>query len=86
MISAKEGDAINIKCRSTGNPEPVQANYKWIKGSNVVFSGTRLIISNLSQNDTGIYICKVQTMLLPTGFESETHSTQRTLTVNVLCK
>lgn len=86
IISPKEGDTINITCSITGKQEPVQANYKWIKGSTEIFSGTRLIITNLSQNDTGEYTCKVQTMLLPTGLESESHSTQRTLTVKVLCK
>lgn len=86
VISANEGEQINITCISTGNPNPTPADYAWFKGTVAVTSGTSLVITSLGSDDVGVYICKVQTLLSPTGYESEMFSSQTSVTVNVLCK
>ena len=71
-----EGDNATLGCNATGNPVP---SIEWIMESTVeVISNNRLLIlSNISRNDGGVYLC-IATNIIGKDIKN--------CTVDVLCK
>ena len=71
-----EGDNATLGCNATGNPVP---SIEWIMESTleVISNDSLLILSNISRNDGGAYLCLAKNII---GNDT------KNCTVDVLCK
>ena len=81
-----EGDDIELKCHVDAAPPPT---FKWTKGSEVLQDSSKynlrtpgkLILSNVSKDDQGMYGCEVTNVIPETGAAVGTISSTRELRV-----
>ena len=74
--SVIEGDTATLGCNAAGNPVP---SIEWIMESTVevISNNMLLILSNISRNDGGVYLCIAKNII---GNDT------KNCTVDVLCK
>ncbi|XP_053479142.1 basal cell adhesion molecule isoform X1 [Ictalurus furcatus] len=71
----KEGDDVQMKCETDGNPQP---QFEFTKDGRTLASGTGLfILRNVTRSDSGTYTCEAQ------DFDADNVELTKTLTITV---